>query len=386
MKGWLLIKNNIFFCVFLVAHILMVGLAINGQTHIKDININKAIFYHFIMTFLFGLGYLLSINLIKDKKHTTAVQYLTLDKTFFYLAFALTTFGLFTSILTVNTIYPIKQYILHLFDYGQHKELLVDIKYKSNTSGLSGIVKMFNYAPLAVFFIVSSYLNFYKIQKKSDEKKLIGLLVYTIICSLTKTFFSLDRLTLLGVLVVMLYTLFFSKTKLKNYFIAVILLIFLILSFITSAKMSNLGIVEFLRLYCRLGLTNFELLIENPVNYTWGLNTFFMPLYFIAKFFNIHLDVPQAKVVIWDNAQYFFGYLFLDFKFFSFIVVFLLGIMIARFQMLINRKKKYAISMFFVILFAISTLVVVPIIRGVEFWLMLIIALGSLWLIKVDNQ
>jgi hypothetical protein len=119
----------------------MVGLAINGQTHIKDININKAIFYHFIMTFLFGLGYLLSINLIKDKKHTTAVQYLTLDKTFFYLAFALTTFGLFTSILTVNTIYPIKQYILHLFDYGQHKELLVDIKYKSNTSGLSGILK-----------------------------------------------------------------------------------------------------------------------------------------------------------------------------------------------------------------------------------------------------
>ncbi len=96
MKGWLLIKNNIFFCVFLVAHILMVGLAINGQTHVKDININKAIFYHFIMTFLFGLGYLLPINLIKDKKNTTAVQYLTLDKTFFYLAFALTTFGLFS--------------------------------------------------------------------------------------------------------------------------------------------------------------------------------------------------------------------------------------------------------------------------------------------------
>ena len=66
MKGWLLIKNNIFFCVFLVAHILMIGLAINGQTHIKDININKAIFYHFIMTFLFGLGYLLSINLINS--------------------------------------------------------------------------------------------------------------------------------------------------------------------------------------------------------------------------------------------------------------------------------------------------------------------------------
>jgi hypothetical protein len=42
--------------------------------------------------------------------------------------------------------------------------------------------------------------------------------------------------------------------------------------------------------------------------------------------------------------------------------------------------------MFFVILFAISTLVVVPIIRGVEFWLMLIIALGSSWLINVDNQ
>lgn len=380
MKEWLSIKNNIFFWVFISAQIIMLLLALDENTHIKIINIDKAIVYHIFLTLCFCFGYLVSIS---KNSFVEQSKTITINKAFYYFCFAITTIGLLTSIFTISTVYPIKQYVIALLNYHQNKDLLKEIKYNASTSGLPGIIKILNYSPLGVFFVVSSYLIFYKIENYKDEKILKILLGYSLLCSLSKTFFSLDRLTLLGVLIVTLYSLFFSRRKMKIYIIAILLILFSLLSFITSAKMANVGVLEFLKLYCRLGLTNFELLIENPTNnYSLGLNTFLMPLYFIASFFNFDISVPKSSVVIWDNAQYFYGYLFLDFGFFSFLVMLLLGILVAKLQKLVNEKMRYPISIFFVILFALGTFVVVPIIRGVEFWWLLIICLISSFLVK----
>ena len=384
MKEWLSIKNNIFFWVFVSGQVLMLLLALNQNTRIKIINIDKAIVYHIFLTLCFCFGYLVSIN---KNNFVDEPKTITINKAFYYFCFTITTIGLLTSILTISAVYPIKQYVIDLLSYHQNKELLKEIKYNASTGGLPGIIKVINYSPLGVFFVAASYLIFHKIKDYKDEKILKILLGYSLLCSLSKTFFSLDRLTLLGVLIVTLYSLFYSKKKMRIYIIIILVILFSILSFITSARMTNKGVLEFLMLYCRLGLTNFELLIDSPItNYSFGLNTFLMPLHFIAAFFNVDISVPKSSVTIWDNAQYFYGYLFLDFGFFSFLVMFLLGILVAKLQKLVNKKIKYPISVFFVILFAISTFVVVPIIRGVEFWWMLMIGLIASLLVRYEGD
>jgi hypothetical protein len=117
--------------------------------------------------------------------------------------------------------------------------------------------------------------------------------------------------------------------------------------------MNNITVIDFIIAYCRLGISNFQLLIDNFNNWTFGMNTFLNPLYFISKDFNYQLDVASANVYLWGGApQYFFGYLY----------------------------------MYFVIFFAICTTIVVPIFRAVEFWVLIIIAIVSLYFVNFVTE
>lgn len=151
--------------------------------------------------------------------------------------------------------------------------------------------------------------------------------------------------------------------------------------------MKDLSVIDFFKLYCKLGLNNFELVLKGFSDFSLGLNTFLMPLYFIAKFFGYRIVIPQSEDFVWDNAHYFYSYLYMDFGIFSFIVMFILGMAVSKYQQLINAKNEFAIGFYFLVLFTICTLIVVPIIRSVGFWLMIVICILSYCFIfyKISN-
>ena len=76
----------------------------------------------------------------------------------------------------------------------------------------------------------------------------------------------------------------------------------------------------------------------------------------------------------------------MDFGILSFIVILLLGILLGYIQNNINEKKPLAIVLYFVIFFAICTTIVVPIFRAVEFWVLIIIAIVSLYFVNFVTE
>lgn len=364
---------------------LMLIFALGERKHIDTINIDDAIIYHIVLTLLLYVGWLVSK---KEKTSYRKPEIAKINIGFFIFAYFFAAIGLFTSILTVAYVYPLYDYLNLLFYYQENFSTLRDIKHNWTVGGISGAVKMLNYSPLAIFLAVSSLLQFYRFKNHKDRVKLIYVLAFALICSLLKIIFSLDRLTLLGIVMVVSYVFLFASKKIKIFLGASILILFLLLSVVTSVKMSGNGfgsVFDFLRLYCQLGLTNFQLLLEHHKNYSYGFNTFLMPLYFVCVFFNVIIEIPHSEYVVWDNAQYFYGYLYLDFGDFSIIVIFLLGFLLSKYQNLVNLNHKTAISVFFVILFSVSTFIVVPIVRSVEFWWLIIVAYSLSFFVIVSK-
>lgn len=365
----------------LVTQTLMLALAFMEKKHIEEISINLAALYHVLMTVSFGFGALFLRNPSRPSAVSPVIE---ISNYYYYIAFFLITLGLLTSVLTVSYVYPTGSYLKLLFNYKNNYDELRVIKGLATSGGISGIFKVLNYSPLAVFFATAAFLQFFNI-KKRERRLLVIVLVYAFLCSVLKTFFSLDRLTLLGVVIVFAYRFFFVSNRMKILLGIGLGLILLLLSFITSAKMANMDIFDFLKLYCQLGLTNFELVIQNQESFSLGFNTVLMPIYFVAIFFGYQIHIPQASSIIWDNAQYLYGYLYIDFGRFAVVAMFVIGIIVAKYQQFVNLYNRSAISIFFVVFFTVITFVVVPIIRGVEFWWLLIVCILLSRFIKIKN-
>lgn len=369
-------SNHIFLIIFLFSQALMLFLGIGYAKGIENININYAILYHVLFTLIFVFGYFYANN---TKSCTLKREFVleVVPKSFFYFSYVLILVGVLVSALSIAAVSSLKHYFYMLSHYGDYYQDLRRIKYRAFTEGLSGAVKVFGYAPLGVFFFTSTLRSFYAIPNSDLKKQLNSLLVFAIVGVLSKTFFSMDRLSLLGVLVVLVYALFGIKGRFRFYLLGIMGVIFMLLSHITSLKMKDLSVIDFLKLYCKLGLNNFELVLKGFSNFSLGFNTFLTPLYFIAKFFGYRIDIPQSEDFVWDNAHYFYSYLYMDFGIFSFVVMFVLGMAVNKYQQLVNDKNKFALCFYFLVLFTICTLIVVPIIRSVEFWLMIIISFIS---------
>ena len=156
-------------------------------------------------------------------------------------------------------------------------------------------------------------------------------------------------------------------------------------NYISARRLVGYNIFDFVILYTKLGLVNFELMIKTVDNFTFGLSTFFAPFNFIFKFFGHSININSNFDFIWNPAQYMNSYLYQDFGFFSLLVYFFIGWFVKNIDYWTTHKNKYYIVLFFTYLFAFSTFWFVPIIRSVEFWLMLIIPVFSLRYISIQK-
>lgn len=365
-----IIKNNSLYFFFIFSQFLVVILGVQDDKIIgQNVNFTNAIIYHFVGLLFFSLGYLpiskrrfINYNTIKKKN-------IILSKNYFIFSYLFIIIGVITSVATISTIISPIEYLTMLFSGGSQ---LLDIRLESGAEGLGGIFKMMNYFPVGVFLVSSAFMNFYEIGNK-DKKKLNQLIIFAILGCIVKVFFSLDRLTLLAILLVIFYQNFLNK-KVKLKYIIYVGAFFILLSFITASRMKDSGVLDFLVTYFKLSIANYELVIERQSEFSYGFNTFLLPFWYIMKFFSFDYKVPEPEFWIWNPAQYFASYLYIDFGIYSLLIFLILGFIVRRIQVKTLMGNLRYTSIYFITLFVLVTFISVPIVRGIEFWLIIILA------------
>lgn len=378
-----IIRNNGIILVFLFTQLLLFCLALQNDSIIgNNYSITKALTFHFLIIILVLFGYSLKkIIVIKYSIFCDINNNYKLKKGFFVFCLILIIIGLLTSILTVGSIISPQEYLSQL---ASKDEGIAEIRQQAGDGGLGGIFKMLNYCPLAIYLITSSYLTFFNFNEL-ENKKIRNINVMSLIASMIKVLFSLDRLTIMAVLLVQIYTNVIKK-KINVKFLFVVGSILGLGGFITASRMSDSGMLDFLVVYCKLSLVNFQMVIDSQADFSYGFQTFLSPLSFVAKFFGIGISIPEPSVWVWNPAQYFNSYLFMDFGYLSFLLYPFIGYFMNYVEIKKRRGSAFYTSFYFVLMFTITTFISVPFLRGMEFWLLIIICSAVSKFIKKDFE
>lgn len=369
--------------VFISIQLLMVSLAIIDPVLPlgEGVVVHQAIYSHLLMTGMFVLGYALFSCFDKKEllKPQATIEIACVSKNYIAFSLGLVILGVITSVASVWVVFPMKEY-LNIILESPHR--IGEVRNIVGTSGLPGFIKVFNYSPLAVLFVNASLFLY----TNNDRKKILILLLIALLGVFVKVFFLLDRISLLGALSVLI-CLGYKAPRKFIYVLCVLGVVLLFpLWFITNFRMNEMSILDFLVLYAHLGMVNYQLLIEHFHNWSYGLNTFLMPVYFMGKAAGIEVDVPKAPVSVWDNPQYFYGYLYMDFGWFSYGVVLVLGYLLGWFQRNVVLRKKWAVLFFFIVQFLVLSTIVIPVCRATEFWLLIMITVISGLLIEFKSK
>ena len=364
--------NALFYCYIFLQLLVVIFGAMEDKVIGNSINITYASIIHITTLLFFSLGYLpISKRFYTNYKSIKKKQIILSNKFVFYSLFFTIT-GLITSVATIGEVMSPTEYLSKIFAGGSNQEL-IEAKVEAGEAGLSGILKMLNYLPLGVFLIVNGIKVFYN-QSVRDSSRLNFVIYFSLAVCFIKMLFSLDRLTLLAILFVFIYRYFLDK-KVNTKAIVMIVFIFFVLGFITSLRMEDTTILDFIVVYFKLSITNFQLVLDNQNEWSYGFNTFLMPLAYVFKFFGIDdFSVVGPKTFIWNHAQYFTSSFYIDFGYFFLIGFFFMGVLIRKIQVKSILGKPYFPQIYFIVLFALASFVSVPIIRGVEFWVMLVLA------------
>jgi len=355
------------------------------------ISTDKAIWMHLIGLFWSAVGYFTAKyacvlremqqgRLIKDKRYF-------FTNTFYMCSYLLLMAGTIIAILQVILFVPLMEYISQLFGSDFEDDVRLAYLLTSDEGGLPGIIKMFAAAPLSVYLMSLGLLSFMKLDKV-DRQRLKALSLVALAAIVIKVFFSLDRLTIMAVLLANIFIGFKKGTMRSIRYWILIAVIFLLANYLSLKRLENAGIFDFIFLYFKLGLVNFQLMIDTCSQYTYGFSTILGPLLFVFKFFHISSpDLGDNYEWEWNSAQYFSSYAFQDFGYFYFVSFYIVGFLLCILSVRASKKNIYSSAIYFVVLYGVVSFVFVPAIRGVEFWLTLLIPLVLLSrFAKVHNR
>lgn len=310
------------------------------------------------------------------------------NNTFYVCSYVLIISGIAVAVWQVIYFVPMSDYISQLFDSAFEANLRLAYLLPSDEGGLPGIIKMFAYAPLSIYLMSLGILNFIRLSEV-DQQRLRTLSLIALSAIVIKVFFSLDRLTIMAVLLANIF-IGVKKGYIKNIrFLIFLALSFLLAHYLSTKRLENYGIIDFILLYVKLGLVNFQLMIDTCTQYTYGFSTILGPLFFIFKFF--HLSSPDFAYEydwIWNPAQYFSSYAFQDFGYFYFVLFYIVGILLCQIDLKVQKQSIYTSAVYFVVLYGIVSFMAVPAIRGVDFWLALLlpVLLLNLFVKRVEDK
>ena len=368
--------NNLYFYFLCSQLIFLAAYFYHTPLVSETINTNKAIWMHIIGIFWSAVGYFTayfasSLLIIKNEDR----QYY-FKNTFYVCSYLLIIVGLVITILQVVLFVPFMEYMSKLFSSDFDAGIRIAYHLSSDEGGLPGIIKMFAYAPLSVYLMSLGILNFIELNVV-DAQRIRILSRIALVAILIKVFFSLDLLTIMAVILANIF-LGFKKGYMKNIrYWLLLVFVFLLADYLSSKRLESMGIIGFTLLYFKMGLVNFQLMIETISENTYGFSTILAPAYFIFKF--LKLPLPDFFEIHyaweWNPVQYFSAYAFQDFGYFYFLLFYVIGVLLFVLNIRVLKRNIYSSAIYFVVLYGAVSFVVVPAIRGIEFWFSLLLPL-----------
>ncbi len=307
---------------------------------------------------------------IKDKQYS-------FSNAFYICSYLLIIIGTVEVILQVILLVPPMEYISQLFGRNFETEIRVAYLLPAEEGGLPGIAKMFANAPLSIYLMSFGLINFLSLNS-ADMHKLKQLNKIALLGTVIKVFFSLEITTIMAILLANIFTAVQKDHAKKiKYFIG-FAIIFFLADFISSKRVEGLGYVEVVLLYLKSALVNFQLMIDTCTGHTYGFSTILSPLNLISKFF--HLPIPDFSSDIyfaweWNPAQYFMSSAFMDFGYFYFVPLYIVGALLFVLDIKVLKQYIYSSAIYFVVMYGVVSFVVVPAIRGIDFWFVLLLPL-----------
>ena len=381
-------RNNILILVFVLSQLSMLYFAQLHDNVLGDVDISRSSVFHVLAIMGAILGYLIAkLNLLPHKSMHFNSSYVNngivfMGKKSVKILYVMIFAGLLTSILTVAVFVDISEYFQMLLSADSSILLLRD---QSGKGGISGFFKMFNYAPLGIYMATSAFLFFLRFDSESN-KRLQKVEKLSLLAVCIKVAFSLDRLTIMAVFVVQLYKLLLQNRR--SWKVLIILLLGAgIADIVSSIRMSdNGGLLGLLITYCKLSLANFQLLLDKQEVFSYvGTSTFLHPLFFVTRFIGFDIDEVPIADHIWNSAQYFNAYLYMDFGYYSLLIYVFLGMFMSHVE---SKRRSYNfkyIGTYFFCIFVIVSFITVPFIRAIEFWFVLCIICFEAHLLKINT-
>lgn len=311
---------------------------------------------------------ILGYNSLKHKYYKTHLT-VSLDKKYLLIMGGLAILGAVVALKTLTAVADIS-----MLQNMYRGENVSDVRTEMGNSGLGGIVKMFACMPLCVFLINSSIFFFTTYDSKS-YRIISYVTIISTITALFKVAIYFDRLTLLAMLLVFLYHFFYNTGLNKIIKIIVVVALFLFASVVTALRMDDISLAEFLGSYFNLGVINLQVVMDKQQEFNYLLTeTFLSPLSFICRFFDIPFHSEMACDYVWNPAQSFWGFYFVDLNYLGLFFLPILGRVIKYLE--INKMNNpFCCCFYFIAMYGLFSFCVVPIIRSIEFWLMILTCL-----------
>jgi len=258
------------------------------------------------------------------------------------------------------------------------------------TGGLPGIIKMFSYLPLSALYMVlarESIRNRFDDTKgiliSSGAKRYISVILITI---LIRSLFTLDRVLIGSVFIITIYYFVFNirrcgkiigHSKKRLFFLFAILVSTATFLHVISLIRQARSFKDVLAQYSSLGLANLSILFESNFDHTLGRNLFYVvrfPLEYIGL--ADALFTPDKAAWVWNPARYLTAYAYQDFGIFCILFFFVFGFFTTVIHLKAWYKSNpYILVALFALIFIIATCIVVPIFRGPEWWVSLLMAM-----------
>lgn len=299
---------------------------------------------------------------------------------FYVFGYAITLIGLAAAIYSATYNKGVGQHFMDLASGSS--EVRDDFLLSSKDGGVSGLIKILAFGPLSVFLAMSAVNYFYQVDL-IEKNRLSRLYYFSIACSILKSVFSIDRLTLVAIFLVGAAFMMKRFTVIRFLFLVAVLAA---TSWISSRRLSDYGLLDFFSLYLNLGLINLGLLKDSLTAYAYGFETFLQPVLFVFGFFEVQgVYEPVKYEWAWNPAQYIFGFMFIDFGYLCVVPLFFLSYGILFVERKAIAGARFAVFIYFHILYCLISFLGVPAFRGLEFWFGILVAILLARYCRIEN-
>ena len=128
--------------------------------------IRNALILHLLSIVFFIIGSKLPALNIKHKEIETT-SYITISSNFYFYCIVLVTAGLVVSLSQISSLMSINEYFSLLL---KNDSSLNEIRSASASGGLSGVLKMFAFAPLSIYLLCEGILKFFSTDDNNTKK------------------------------------------------------------------------------------------------------------------------------------------------------------------------------------------------------------------------